>query len=58
MNNKSNLLKMADYNVNFARTIIYISVMYFILHFMIQVIHMHMYNSRVHDLFDASKWLP
>ena len=37
---------MADYNLNFTRTCIYISVMYYILHFMTQLIRMHMYNSR------------
>ena len=37
---------MADYNLNFTRTCIYISVMYNILHCMTQLMLMHMYNSR------------
>ena len=40
---------MADYNMNFKRTFIYIIVMYNIVHCMTQLIHMHMYNRRDHD---------
>ena len=40
---------MADNNLNFTRTLIYINVMYYILHCMTQLIRMHMYNTRIHD---------
>ena len=40
---------MADYNLNFTRTFIFISVMYYILDRITQLIRMHMYNTRVHD---------
>ena len=40
---------MSDYNLNFTRTFIYISEMYYILDCITQLIRMHMYNTRVHD---------
>ena len=49
---------MADYILNFILTFIYISVMYYILHCMEQLIRMHMYNTRVRDLSDVDKCLP
>ena len=49
---------MADYNLNFTQTFIYISVMYYILHCITKLIRMHMYNTRVHDSSNVFKWLP
>ena len=74
MNNKSNQLKLADYILNFTRTCIYISVMYYILHCVTAYTHAfvqftrqkstkvnHVYimlYTRVHDSSYVSKWLP